>query len=228
MTLPVYAAVRLRSLPAGERLSATLRLGTGFGIGMLLLVPMALPYLAARRTGVIQPPRPALLALAAFLPRQLPGLHWMAPTRVVAPGLGGGGVVARLGAGWRGAPRAPRGGPAAAAWAMAAVAAALALGPYTEIGGTWVPTPYLLLYRWLPGFSAVRAPVRALIVCSAALSTLAGYALARAFAGRGAVLRWLVAGTLVAIVIATAAPGPPPVTRAHYGVYASPLYHTLA
>lgn len=228
LTLPLYAAVRLRALPAGERRRAAVPLGVAFASGALLLVPAALPYLAARRTGVI-PPQPAeLLPMGSLLPRLI--LHpnatgWIG---IVAPVLVAGGLCATLWRRWGGAPRAPRGTPAAAAWALLALSAFLALGPYTELAGHWFPTPYLLLHRWLPGFATIRAPIRFLIVASAALSLLGGLALARAFAGRAAAVRWPVSAALVAVTVFTAAPHPVPTTPARFGRYAAPIHRALA
>jgi len=228
MMLPVYAAVRLRSLPAAERRAALLRLGAALAVGVLLLVPAALPYVSARRTGVIPSIPAELLGFGSLLPHVLFGAYWIPWTGAVAPVLAVGGGLAALGSRWRGAPAAPRGGPAAAAWVMAAAAVFLAMGPYTFIGDTRVPLPYLVLHHWLPGFGTIRAPIRFLIVCSAALSALAGYALARALSRRAAALRWAVAGVLVVLVVALAAPNPSPITRAGFGEYASPVYRTLA
>jgi len=229
MLLPVYAVIRLRSLPAGERRAAALRLGGALAAGVLLLAPAALPYVIARRTGVIPTIPAEQLGLGSLLPHVMFGAYWIPWTGVVAPLLALGGALATLWGRRRGmSSPGPRGGPAAAAWTMAAVAVFLAMGPYTFIGSTRVPLPYLLLHQWLPGFGTIRAPIRFLIVCSAALSALAGYTLARAFAGRAAVLRWIAAGALLVIVVALAAPEPAPTTRAGFGEYASPMYRILA
>jgi hypothetical protein len=228
MLLPVYAAVRLRSLPVGERWPAALRLGGALAVGVLLLVPAALPYVLSRRAGVIPAIPAEVLGFGSLLPHVVFDLDWVPWTGAVTPVLALAGVLMTVGRRRLGAPPASRGGPAAAAWAMTAVAVFLAMGPYTYVGDTRIPTPYLLLHFWIPGFSTFRAPIRFLIVCSAALSVLAGYALARAFAGRTAVLRWSVAGALVVLVVVLAAPTPSATTPAGFAQHAAPVYRTLA
>ena len=57
----------------------------------------------------------------------------------------------------------------------------LSLGPFLQVFGhlTHVPLPYLLFYRFFPGFTAMRAPVRFDIIVMLGVAILAGFGLAR-------------------------------------------------
>ena len=69
---------------------------------------------------------------------------------------------------------------------VAFVALALALGPYVHRGAPvaappdfLAPGPYFALWRWVPGFDGLRAPVRAVALYHFALALLAGVGVAR-------------------------------------------------
>jgi len=64
---------------------------------------------------------------------------------------------------------------------LAAVGFVLSLGPYLHIGTepTRIPLPALLLYKFIPGFSVIRAPARFSLLVSAGVAITAAGAVAR-------------------------------------------------
>ena len=234
-----YAAARLWWGPVERRWSATAWLGGAMALGALAVVPIAIPYLKARAAGIIPP----------FDPSRFQGHTW-APWSYLSPAFVGlGGLVVVLVAldvvvrGVRGATSSHA--PAAAdpsdadatsvrsrrraLWIMAATGVLLSTGPYLTLpGGAVVPTPYLLLYRIVPGFSAIRGPRRFFILVLAALSALLAHAFVRWTralppAARGALALVLVLGCAVA-----AAPHPSPTLPANVGEHTPPVYRWLA
>jgi len=116
----------------------------------------------------------------------------------------------------------------AAAWAMLAAGLVLAWGPYQDLpGGIRVPLPFGFLWRFVPGFSAMRGAGRFVVVLSLACSLLAGHALAsaRARLGRG---RWAAAAALVVAALLLASRHPVPTEPSGIGADAAPAYRFLA
>lgn len=222
-----YAAARL--VATRERpLHAALGVACGAGAGALLALPAALPYLRARREGIVPPFDPTRFVGHAWAPWdylsvafvELAGVAILA---LVALVLAEHAVRRLAGRPLRWSPREW------ALWAVVGIAVLLSTGPYLTLpGGTRLPTPYLVLYDWLPGFSAVRGPRRFFIIVLAGFAALAGHAFARwtrrlpAWA-RGA------AGVAVALAcIVAAAPHPTPTLAADLGAHAAPVYAWLA
>lgn len=59
------------------------------------------------------------------------------------------------------------------------VALVLTFGLSRRIGSIEIPLPYALLYDWVPGFKALRVPVRFAVLVDMSIYVLAGYGLAR-------------------------------------------------
>lgn len=217
------------------RVRATLLAAVAMGLGALAVIPIAIPYLRARASGIIPP----------FDPSRFQGHTW-APWSYLSPafvGLGGLVVVLvgidRIACALRAIVARGRGGAAAddadarscrrALWTMAATGVLLSTGPYLTLpGGAVVPTPYLLFYELVPGFSAIRGPRRFFILVLAALSALLAHAFVRwtsrwPAAARGALALVLVLGCAVA-----AAPRPSATMPAHLGEQTSEVYRWLA
>lgn len=228
-----YAVARLWWGPVQDRWSGTAWLGGAMALGALAVVPIAIPYLRARAAGIIPP----------FDPSRFQGHTW-APWSYLSPAfvaLGGLVVVlVALDVVVRTVRRAPVRASAfdddadgrsrrRALWVVAATGVLLSTGPYLTLpGGAVVPTPYLLFYRLVPGFSAIRGPRRFFILVLAALSALLAHAFVRWTrtlppAARGALALVLVLGCAVA-----AAPHPSPVLRANVGADTPPVYRWLA
>lgn len=178
-----YAAARLWWGPVERRWSATAWLGGAMALGGIAVVPIAIPYLKARAAGIIPP----------FDPSRFQGHTW-APWSYLSPAFAGlGGLVVvlvaldvvaravrRAIAGTEIASDANGASQRRALWLMAATGVLLSTGPYLTLpGGAVVPTPYLLLYRIVPGFSAIRGPRRFFILVLAALSALLAHAFVR-------------------------------------------------
>ncbi len=70
---------------------------------------------------------------------------------------------------------------------LAAAAVLLTFGLSVRLPGlgVTVPLPYAVFYDWLPGFSALRVPVRFVALLNLALAVLGGYGLAALLRGRG-------------------------------------------
>ena len=165
-----------------------------FAAGALVLVPVGIPYLRARAAGVL-PEYGAVPAegLGATLAHLRDALGWP----VIALGLFG-----ALGA--RRVPWHLRAGLCL----VAAVGLALALGPAAPLlPGTGLPGLYALAARAIPGFAAMRTPIRFIVLPLLSLAVLAGMGAAALGEGR----RWVRVLTLaagVAVVLADARPVP--------------------
>lgn len=109
----------------------------------------------------------------------------------------------------------------------------LSLGPFLRVLGhlTRVPLPYLFLYRVVPGFTALRAPVRFDVIVMLSLAVLAGYGLARvdAVARRyqGVLSRVLVSGAVVGSALEFSSV-PVAMSPIQVGQSIPPVYHWLA
>jgi len=242
-----YAAARWWWTGPGERrLSVLLAVGLAMACGALAVAPVAIPYLRARAAGIIP----------AFDPSRFQGHTW-APWDYLTPAFAGlGGLVVVLTAldlaarvlrailgRLRPAARSAqtddaRAFPAAttyraaqqrALWVMAASGVLLSTGPYLTLpGGAVVPTPYLLLYEIVPGFSAIRGPRRFFILVLAALSALAAHAFVRWTPALPRGARAAAALVLALACAVVAAPRPSPVLEAQLGDATPAVYRWLA
>lgn len=245
--LPAYAAaLAWRSTARGSGASASVAEGAGrataarrlVGVATAMLlagalvVPAAIPYLRLRRSGVV----PAYgVDFVARL--SAPPWSYLAPSglRLVGPvaaalaiALG----LARLGQAAGILPREDRSESArageAAAWVLLATGLLLAWGPYQELpGGFRLPLPFWFLWRFVPGFSAMRGAGRFVVAISLACSLLAGYALASARSRLGGA-RWPVAAVIVGAALLVAARRPVPTEPSGIGADAAPAYRFLA
>ena len=86
--------------------------------------------------------------------------------------------------------------------AMAGVALVLALGPILRTPWGAVPLPYLLLYRYAPGFDAIRTPARLVLFGDLAVVLVAGAGLTVLVAGLRGLSRGLALGAVGLAVLA--------------------------
>lgn len=96
--------------------------------------------------------------------------------------------------------------------AVAVIGAAMALGPFVRgfagpdgaAQGFLFPGPYLLLYRYVPGFDGLRVPARAIALHHFALAVLAGLGAARLIAAaRPGGVRHTLTATVIGLVALT-------------------------
>jgi len=155
------------------------------GVAALLLAgialyPVALPFRAVQREFAFERPLDELVATSLAPIDLVSSWSWL-HGGVLPEGSGAGGyfpgvlavVLVALGLrdGRRRADRWP-----ALYFAAAAAFALLSLGPRLAIGpDRVVPLPYELLYRFVPGFGALRNPYRAAFVASLLLAVPVGY-----------------------------------------------------
>ena len=226
LAVPVYALARVGLGARPRRLGALAGVAVGLAGGALALVPAALPYLRDRAQHII--PVQDIGTVAAFAwqpsiylrPSVLAGWIGIVPVLLAVAGAIAGAIR-----------RPPRRSafPIAATWIVAAAAIVLSAGPYLNLPGDHrLPLPYLAFFRFVPGFSSMRAPARFFIVLAMALSALAGYAFARFTANVRPRVR-VVIGVAVAIACAvSAAPYPAPTVAAGLGANAPGAYRWLA
>jgi len=246
-----YAAARV----AWSRDEGRLRAGVGVlaaaAAGSLVVVPIAIPYLRARAEGIIPAFDPSRFQGHTWAP-----WDYLTPAFVGLGGLVvvlvGADVVARAAAALA-ARRANRAGPAVAGsdgdlrggaetdqasrsrscrralWVVAATGVLLSTGPYLTLpGGATVPTPYLLLYEVVPGFSAIRGPRRFFILVLAALSALVAHAFVRWTRRVPPASRGALAAVLFLACAFAAAPRPSAVLPANLGAATPEVYRWLA
>lgn len=220
-----YALARIATTTR-EPLRALTGIVTAMGLGAAVAAPIALPYLRARDEGIIPPFDPTQFVPHAWAPwdyfsTAFVGLAGVAILALVAGDLGER-IVRRV-------RRDPIVTTARewALWAVVGVAVLFSTGPYLKVAGLTLPTPYLLFYEYLPGFSSIRGPRRFFIVVLAGLAALAGHAFAR-WTRRSPAWFQVGAGLVVAVACAVAAaPTPAPVLQAHLGENAAPVYQWL-
>jgi hypothetical protein len=238
--LPVYALALAwcATRPGGSHAPASLALRRLAGVATALLaaavlvVPAALPYLRLRRSGVVP-----VYDIDFVARMSAPPWNYLAPAglRLVGPvaalvtlGFGLFRLAQTFGLARRGPrPRRARTGEIAA-WTMLVAGLVLAWGPYQELpGGGRLPLPFALLWRFVPGFSAMRGAGRFVVVLSLACALLAGYALAAARSLLGAA-RWPLAAALAGAALFLAARHPVPTESSGIGADAAPAYRFLA
>lgn len=160
-------------------------------LAALITIPALIPYWLAARYWAFSWPREHLLAHSAtplawlsvsganvlygmvlrVLPKT-PGVYDLFPA--ISPlVLALVGLIASLRGRQRDGKRRGQRWLAATFAVIGLVGLVLSFGPYVGPGGAF-PTPYLLLYQWLPGFQAMRNPVRFAFLVALALAVLGG------------------------------------------------------
>jgi len=245
-TIPAYAAVLLLARPGGDEATRgdawrhpreiDSRRAVGVVAGLfaaaLVVLPIGIPYLRLRRSGVV--PEYDLDFVAKL---STPPWWYVSPRGIELVGplaamLTIAFAIVRIAQVLRLAPRRGRARPAvvgeSAAWALLAAGLVLGWGPYQELPGGWrLPLPFALLWKVVPGFSAMRGAGRFVVILSLASALLAGYALAsvRWLLGRA---RWPFAVALVAVAVFRAAREPVQAVPSGVGADAAPAYRWLA
>jgi hypothetical protein len=172
-------------------------------VAALPFVLASLPYLDLQRLGVIPAgddastgtgftldPRVTRLQIRRYLTSEAVGpLGWLLVALALLPS-------------WRGR----RDHPLRIGLVLLVAGVLFASGPKLAIGDTVVWSPYSLLQRWLPGFSAVRLPARFLVVAQLGASLLAALGIERLLRRRPARLAW--PGAIVATIALLLAAGP--------------------
>lgn len=199
LAVPLYCLCRLpRAGGAWPRVAGGWIVG-GLGAAVLL-VPLAIPYLEARAEGMVPDHAIELVRAASWTPALYftdAFVNRVGPWAIALAGYGLLLLLTPASADTR-AERARQ--PRMALWAVFAGAIILGLGPVLVLPGLGeVSGPYAWLSAVVPGFSSLRVPVRFVMVAAAALSALAGFALAEALA------RWRPAARLAAAFLLAAA-----------------------
>jgi hypothetical protein len=216
--MAVLAAVVLAGDPAARRAGG--RLVLPLAAAAAVVGVSALPYLAMRTGGALAHPRDEFVELASA-PLGQTGATLAAALALVSLPWWRRGVVGDLHPAW-----------------LVGVAAAggashlLALGPAIHLGPVELPGPYALAARIVPGFEALRIPLRFNAFATACTALLAGVG-ASAMIGaapdeRRARLR--AAGVLMVALVAPALAfrGPVPLERIETRNTIPPIYATLA
>lgn len=221
-----YALARIAATHR-EPLRALVGIVAAMGIGAAVAAPIAWPYLRARDDGILPPFDPTQFLPHAWAPWDYLSTAFVGLAGVAVLALVAGDLGERL-------VRRIRRDPIVltarerALWAVVGIAVLFSTGPYLKIAGVTLPTPYLLFYDFLPGFSSIRGPRRFFIVVLAGLAALAGHAFAR-WTRRSPAWFQASAGLVVAVACAVAAaPTPSPVLPANLGANAAPVYGWLA
>ena len=213
LLVPVYVLVRLQQTPEGRGAAAAGLLLAGLA-GVLLTVPVALPYLAARDSGMI-----AAWSIAASGDWSFEWWWYLGSPFVFRVGwpllaLLGADALVRGVSRWRGPVRSLT-SVEVALWWMVLGGMWLSTGPAPELWGDWsLPTPYGLLQDWIPGFAQLRGPGRFFMVVAAALAALAGFAAQRLLVHAAPWVRLAVPIVALGTFVVAAAPNPSPVVAA--------------
>lgn len=227
LVVPLYILVRLAQRPAG-RMRATIGLLLAGVAGIVLAAPVALPYLAARASGMIPPYDIGVSGDWSFEPWWYLGAPFL--HRVGAPLLLliAGDLLLRLVGRWQGRPRSLARAELAL-WAVALWALWLSAGPEPHLpGGLPLPTPYGLLQAIVPGFGELRGPGRFFMVVAAAFAGIGGFAAARLLARAGTSSAALFTLVGVAAFAVAGARAPAAVVDAGLGESRKPVYELLA
>lgn len=171
--------------------------------GALPAVLASIPYLELQQLGLVPSGRNAMVA-AALDPS-------VTMTRLRAQLMNGGvgpvghllAAVALL-AGWRSGAY-----PRVIAVVVSVAGVVLAAGPSPRLFGVEIWSPYALLFRWLPGFTAVRLPFRFFVMTQLGFALLAGLGLDRLLRGRAQRLAWPLAAATLLVVFWTGPERPP-------------------
>ncbi len=221
IAVPAYAAARILSRGTVRRAAAATGVAAAIAAAGVAVLPAALPYLAARAEGSVPVHDPALITVYSWAPWAYLGPGLVERTGVVPLALVALGLLVLLVRG-----RSPL--PEGATWALVAVGVLFSAGPSLRLLGVDLPLPYVFFYRFVPGFSAIRAPVRFFIVVVTGLAALGGYAFARVTARWPRALRAAAAVALLVACAWSAAPRPAQVVPAQLGRYAPEVERWLA
>lgn len=191
------------------------------GLGLALVaagVPMllaSLPYLELQRLGLVPSGKSPMvrLALEAFVTMGRVR-SYLADGGVGPVGYALAGLALLLG--WRGGAY-----PRALAVVACVVGLLLAAGPSVVIAGNEYWSPYDLLFRWLPGFSAVRLPFRFLVIAQLGVALLAALGLEQLIRRLPRTLGWPAAVAAVGAILALAP------ARAPHALHLQPAPGTL-
>ena len=217
-----YAAFLLLGIHAALLAVGGARAGLGAVPGVaaaaaLVVAVASIPYLRLSAAGVLPAVDPAAAKLmSAPLRFLVPGAPWFPGWIVV--------VLAVVGILTR--PRRP--GVRLLAVVVGTVGVLLAAGPWESVAGVRVPLPYAWLHGVVPGFSAVRFPVRLLVLARFGAAILVGLGLERL--GRGVRLATPLRAVAVLALLVARMPGPgdTAVRPAALGTTPSPVYRAIA
>lgn len=172
-------------------------LALALGCAALPFLASAIPYLTLRQWGLI----PDYAASGGEPPGLEPSMtRSHVAEHLMGRGLGLAGsllAIVALVPPWRGGSW-----PRILALSIGMLGLLLGFGPWIAIEGERIPSPYLLLQEWMPGFSAIRSSRRFLVVAQLGMSLLAALGLQRLLASRRAPTAWV--ASAVAIVLAYA------------------------
>lgn len=232
LTVPVYALARIHGSRAPKPLAAAAGVAAALAGAGLVLAPLALPYARARAAGVIPQHGVEWIRFFSWSPADYLSIAFVERAGAIAIAIVLLDVAVRRFAPLR--RRVPEArlrrpwGAERGLWTVAAVAAFLSAGPVIALLGLEIPSPYRLLYDYVPGFSSLRSPLRFALIVAAALAALGGFAFARWTDGISAPKRFGLALVLTFAAAFVAAPRPVPVMAAGLGASAPPAYTWLA
>jgi hypothetical protein len=178
---PIYALTRLLEI-GRPRWRDILGLSVGGGVALLLLLPLAIPYLEARALGVIPVVDPAIVRVGSWTLSRYATMAFLQWVGFLPFALAVYGLLLRLApaSDTIGRFRAPL--PFRALAVFVVVGLWLGLGPVIGLPGGWeIPGLYGAFELVIPGFSSMRVPIRFATVVAAGLSALAGFAVAEIF-----------------------------------------------
>ena len=199
-------------------------LGLALAASLLPALLASLPYLEMQRLGLVPSARGAeTSALFTMEPRftMLQVRHYLTEGGVGLVGYVLGAVA--LLRGWRG------GGHARAVALLACLLGLLlACGLRVQLFGVALWSPYALLFRWLPGFAAIRLPFRFLVVAQLGFALLAALGLTELCRRLPQWLSWPVAVAALVAALAVAPARAPHVLHAEQvGARQPPVYRWL-
>ncbi len=230
---PVYVLVRTiqRATTLVGWIKPTATLAFTMLVAAVALIPAALPYLQGRDEGSIPDYDLMFIHIAGWAPWRYVSSEFIWRAGIVAVGVVGLDLVVSLVRRWRAQDRPPLDwqAPPVALWAVMAVGATLAIGPYLPLpGNVLIPMPYVALYDFVPGFSSIRVPTRFVIMVAAGLAALSGFAFDRAFRDRGSRVSAAAAVGLLCLAVLGASPRPQTVMAANLVGPKAEVYRWLA